>query len=346
MSPLPRVLSYPPVHDYVDRLHDVAAVLVHRDQPWPRLANLYDPSWVEAHAGDWDVVHFHFTWEQYPPETMADVLTAHRRSGAPVVWTAHDLRNPQLPDDGSETEYLELLAEAAAVVVALTPGAAAQVAECFGRIARVVPHGPLVPPDVAAGLRRAHARSGSTLRLFLLAKDLRANLDWRTPLEVVRELTADGGGAVHLDVHLHPDAVDRAEIEAFGEMSSVSVRTGARLTTPQLWKRIAATDVLLLPYRWGTHSGLLELAADVGTQPLVTDVGFLAQQAPCHVVGTRSGAVDAEELGAVLRRLAAGDGSLDPVPTALREGDLAAFHRAHASLYEELVSARGTAVGR
>lgn len=348
MTDLPRVLSYPPVHDYVDRLHGTAATLVHRDQPWPRLPDLYEPAWLSAHASDWDVAHFHFTWEQYPPATFRAVLDAHRSAGTPIVWTAHDLRNPHVRDGAGDDAYLALLAEAADEVLTLTPGAAAEVTERFGRSPRVVPHGPVVPPAEAAALRRPRRAAGAPLRLLLLAKSLRANLDWRTPLEVVRDLAATRTDAVpvQLDVHLHPDAPARAEIEGSAAPDAITVTVAPRLDTTGLRRRVAEADALLLPYRWGSHSGLLELAADLGTQPVVTDVGFLAQQAPCHVVGVRDGRVDADRLRSLLERMAAGTSALDPVPIHHRERVLAEFEGAHARLYARSASSTGTAVGR
>lgn len=348
MSDLPRVLSYPPVHDYVDRLHGRAATLVHRDQPWPRLPDLYDPDWLSSHATDWDVVHLHFTWEQYPPATLRAVLEAHRAAGTPIVWTAHDLRNPHVPDGAGDAAYLGLLAEAADEVLTLTPGAAAAVTERFGRSPRIVPHGPIVPPAAAAELRTARRTGGTPLRVLLLAKSLRANLDWRTPLEVVDGLGAVAGhvAPVRLDVHLHPDAAARDEIEAFDTGGAVTVTVAPRLSAAELRRRVAGADALLLPYRWGSHSGLIELAVDLGTEPIVTDAGFIAQQAPCHVVPLRDGRVDPDRLASLLVRMADGTEALDPVPIRQRERVLDEFVVAHTRLYSRLASSTGTAVGR
>lgn len=344
MTELPRVLSYPPVHDYVDRLHGTAATLVHRDEPWPLLPNHYDPAWLRTRAADWDVAHFHFTWEQYPPDIFAAVLAAHHATGTPIVWTAHDLRNPHVPDASSDDPYLGALARAASQVVTLTPGAAAEVTDRFGVSPQVVPHGPLVAPEDAQRIRRPRARSGP-LRLLLLAKSLRANLDWRTPLAVVAGLEASDP-SLELDVYLHPDAPERAAVLGFDGCERIQVTVGTRLATPDLWRRIADADALLLPYRWGTHSGLLELATDLGTQVVVSDVGYLSQQAPCQVVRTRDQQLDRGHLRTVLLELASGQRKHDVVAPALRERVLTEFRRAHAALYARLASSRGTAVAR
>lgn len=346
MRALPRVLSYPPRHDYVDRLDGVAATLVHRDQPWPRLPGLYDPAWLDSHRGEWDIAHLHFTWEQYPPRTLAAVLDAHRRHGTPIVWTTHDLRNPHTRDVSHDVDYLALLAQHADAITTLTPGAARQLSDRFGRQAQIIPHGPLVPPEQAASLRRPSVPHGGSrpLRLFLLAKSLRANLDWLTPMQVVSQL-AEQGRPLELLVHLHGDASGRHDVLALHSPPAVQVELGPRLDDATLWKRVAEHDVLVLPYRWGTHSGLLELATDLGTAVVAGHVGFLSEQAPCQLVRVADMRLDPSHLRDVLVRLLTDAEWTEPVPIAMREQTLEEFRSAHRRLYERL-SGRGTAVGR
>ena len=53
-----------------------------------------------------------------------------------------------------------------------------------------------------------------------------------------------------------------------------------RLSDAELWDYLAGLDVLVLPYRFGTHSGFVEACYDLGTTVLATRVGFLAEQQP------------------------------------------------------------------
>lgn len=332
-----RVLSYPPAHPYVDRLdHPDVADLVHREQPWPLLPDFYDPTWLQAHGGNWDVAHFHFTWEQHEPDTFEAVLRQHRDDGTPIVWTAHDLRNPHLADAARHEDYLTLLAEGADEVVTLTAGAATAIAERYGRHPDVIPHGPLVPPDRARRLREAAQRAtGGPTDVLLLAKGLRANLDWRAGIEVASTL-AGQGVPIELTVHLHHDAPAKDDILSYAGSGGVSIEVGDRMGTPELWRRLAVADVLLLPYRWGTHSGLVELATDLGTQPVVSDVGYVLQQVPAHLVRTDGDAVDRDHLAEVLRAIAVLGVHVDPTPLAFRERTLEEFLTYHATLYRRL----------
>lgn len=338
---LPRVLSYPPVHDYVDRLDGHAARLVHREEPWPRLPHLYDPDWVHEHVDQWDLVHLHFTREQHPVEVVDAVLRAHAAAGRPVVWTAHDLRNPHLRAPGAEVAHLQVLADHADAVVTLTPGAADEVLDRFGRHARVIPHGPLVPAEEAVRRRadaRARRRDGPA-RVLLLAKSLRANLDWRSALEAARSWDPD---VTMLEVHLHPDAPARDEVEALAvDSPAVDLQLAPRLSTSRLWSRVAEAEVLLLPYRWGTHSGLLELATDLGTPVVAGDVGHLRDQGPVALVPVHADRVDPALLTQAVRTVL----RVAPTPIAIEDRTrlLTVLRQAHAELYAELL---GRAVGR
>jgi beta-1,4-mannosyltransferase len=329
-----RVLSYPPVHDYVDRLHPEAATLVHRDEDWPLLPRFYDPRWLRAHRSDWDVAHLHFTWEQHGPETFAAVLIAHRTAGTPVVWTAHDLRNPHTRDGSADDTYLRLLAREAEVVLTLTPGAAEEVRQRFARDAVVVPHGPVLASDVARRFRSDRRTPDGTLRLLVHGKSLRAGLDWRSAVEAVRALVADGL-PVELELLVHAHAPGREEVErAAGP--GVRVKVHEPLTMPELCARLVAVDALVLPYRWGTHSGLVELAADLGLPVVAADVGYLRDQRPalCYPPG-RAG------LKAALQELCSGPPQ-PVVPLADREADRRRLVEVHRMVYDEL-AAKGKA---
>ena len=88
--------------------------------------------------------------------------------------TVHDLRNPHHHERDLHDAQLGVLVEAADAVLTLTPGAAAEIAERWGREALVVPHPHVV--DGAAALRvRGPAHDGFVIGVH--AKSLRAGMD-------------------------------------------------------------------------------------------------------------------------------------------------------------------------
>ena len=63
-----------------------------------------------------------------------------RRYDKPLMYTAHDLRNPHHTDRVVHDGHLDVLIPAADALVTLTAGAAAEIARRWGRQAQVLPH--------------------------------------------------------------------------------------------------------------------------------------------------------------------------------------------------------------
>jgi beta-1,4-mannosyltransferase len=291
-------------------------------------------------------------------DRFAAVLDAHRGAGRPLVWTAHDLRNPHTAEAGRDDPYLEVLAARADAVLTLTPTAAAALRRRFGRDATVIPHGPLLPADLVRALRSwagaaatsaadpssgagvppaaapLPPRPGGIATVLLHAKSLRRNLD---VLGVVEAMAAVSGDVpVRLLLSLHDEPAVRRTIPATLP-ANVTAWWHPPLEHDTLAAAIASADALLLPYRWGTHSGLLELAMDVGTAVIATDAGAFADQGPVRSVPVVDGRVEPAALVAALTE--AGAGRLPPAPSwDDREAAGARFLAEHARVYRELLA--------
>jgi Glycosyltransferase Family 4 len=266
-----RRLSDPDGEDDVVRLPDPPVPGAEPGRWWP--PPMLEPSWVTAHAGDFDVFHVHFGYDDRTPAQLAALVAALRAQRRPLVVTVHDLRNPHHADPAAHDLALDVLVPAADAVLTLTPGAAAEIARRWGRDAVVVPH-----PHVVDGGRLAAPRPPH--RGFLVglhAKSVRANSD---PVPVARALAgavAELPGA-RLQVDAHDDERGRSVAAA---LPGVDVRVHPRFSDDALWDHLAGLDVSVLPYRFGTHSGWLEACHDLGTTVVAPDCGFYAQQGPC-----------------------------------------------------------------
>lgn len=284
-----RVASVPAGHPYVLHLDDPDRPRVHRlpdpvveGRPpgawWPHAA--LEPGWVRDHADDFDVLHVHFGFEHRTPDQLRALVTAVRAAGRSLVVTVHDLRNPHEDDQQAHEERLAVLVGAADEVLTLTPGAAAVVRSMWGREAQVVPH-PHVLPLAELGSVRAPRQRRSVVGLHL--KSLRTNVDERAVRAVVTEL-ADLDAVVRVHLHrevLPPDARRRTLLDAVERAASRSVVELVRhdpWDDAELHRRLRGLDVLVLPYRHGTHSGMVELCADLGTAVVAPDVGFWHEQ--------------------------------------------------------------------
>lgn len=266
-------------------------------QWWPHPA--LELPWVTG--TDADIVHVHFGFEHRTPAEMDAWIEALRRRGMGLVVTVHDLVNPHLGPDAAYDALLDALVPAADAVLTLTPGAAEEIAQRWGRSATTHPHPLVVTPDWLERPRVEH--EGFVVGVH--AKSLRPSFDLDA-LAVAATTVAELPGA-SLRLHVHEDVLQPEHPRhdpRLGEilaMPGVDARVHGPLSDEELWSDLLQTDLALLPYRFGTHSGWLEMAHDLGTDVLASAIGHVAQQRPIRTYA-----------------------DLDDLPRALREA-----HAAH-----------------
>jgi Glycosyltransferase Family 4 len=334
-----RVASVPADHVYVRHIDDPAGSGVVRlpDPPVPGAAPgqwwphpMLEASWVAAHAGDFDVFHVHFGFDDRTPAQLARLTEELRAHGKPLVVTVHDLRNPHHRDPAAHDAALEVLVREADAVITLTPAAAAEIARRWERGAEVVPHPHVVPAELIAAPRPPHP--GFVVGLH--AKSVRANAD---PVPVARVLAATVATlpGARLQVDAHDDERGRSVAAA---LPGLDVRVHPPFSDDALWDYLLGLDVSVLPYRFGTHSGWLEACYDLGTTVLAPDCGCYAQQAPCLTYGVGDPASLDEAVRRAYRERPAW--RADPVARLRQRAAIAA---AHAEIYRSLRPAPGPA---
>ncbi|WP_173008512.1 hypothetical protein [Mycolicibacterium sp. P1-18] len=292
------VASIPAGHPYVSSVVDTSRVTLLPDpvppgatlpgQWWP--PRLLDPDYLRDHVGTVDVVHVHFGFEASSVDVLGEVVGILRGAEVPLVLTVHDLHNPHFADATLHLSQLDVLVPAAAVVVTLTPGAAAEIRRRWGRDAVVLPH-PHVLPIAAVGAARPRRHEPV---IAVHAKALRANIQ---PWPVVDALIDGGVRGLRLD--LDEEAMSSAEVGTRVERhlrDGVDVRVHPRFTDDELTAYLTEVDVLVLPYRFGTHSGWVEACHDAGTAVVTPSCGFFAEQHPGHEYGYGPDGLDAASL--------------------------------------------------
>ena len=304
-----RIASVPSDHVYVRHLAPVstrAPFVVLDDgtgsvvwQPSPVL----EPDWVRAHADHVDLVHVHFGFEHRTAEQLRAWVAVLAELRLPLVLTVHDLVNPHLHDQRRHTEALDVLVPAATAVTTLTPGAAAEVRERWGRRATVLPHPHVVPLDRIGRPRPSH----DGVVVGLQVKERANNAHAEVEAELRRAVAGLPGGVLR-----EPPA--------------------RRLDDDELWDHLAGLDVLVLPYRFGTHSGFVEACHDLGTAVVAARTGYLAEQ---HEVAGFDLGVPGSLTAAVQR---AGRVRGATVQERVRQRDRVA--EAHAALYADAVAHR------
>ena len=283
-------------------------------QWWPPA--MLDPAWIEQHAGELDVLHLHFGFDALSPAQLEDVVAALRRTGTPLLYTAHDLRNPHHLDRAEHDAQLDVLVPAADAVITLTPGAADEISRRWGRDAVVVPHPHVVPlADMRAArtAREVRRRTGTdqTFRVGLHLKSLRASMAPAVVLPTLVDTVADLPGAV-LQVNAHRDVLEPGgprhdadlarTLREHADAGRLELRVHDYLSDRDLFAYLGSLDVSVLPYRFGTHSGWLEACRDLGTTVVAPSCGYFAQQGPVLTYVHDEVRHDPETLAAAVRR--------------------------------------------
>jgi hypothetical protein len=232
-----------------------------------------------------DVLHIHsldyVTREDL--DTILEKCSAARRG---VVFTFHDLSPLHAEDDNDFQIKVEALCHAGAQFVFLT-GGSRDVASARWKVpaARVVPHGLLLDPDSAAWESGRPREHGPQFAMYGRWRPNRAYL--ATVLNWMLGVSSEQRGELHV---LLPGVADRAldepgeevgdllRLAVHGEGYGMQVRLRPRILDADVLEFLSGMHVLLMPYRYGTHSGQLELAFDLGLAPVITNVGFYEEQ--------------------------------------------------------------------
>ena len=220
------------------------------------------------------IVHLHFGFEHLGVERLAGWVAQLRRHHIGLVHTVHDLDNPHLVDQADFHHQVEIVVGAADALLTLTPTIADEVARRFGRRPWVVAHPRVVTRDEVdrAAARATRPRAG----IYIHAATCRPNLDLDLLHRIGPATREFGGLLIHARTAVCPTTLDR--LDRIARRSGGRLTVDDRLTDDELWHRLSCAAAVILPYRWGTHSGLLEAAHDLGTPVLAPLVGGLADQ--------------------------------------------------------------------
>ncbi|MGZ8803672.1 MAG: glycosyltransferase [Microbacterium sp.] len=351
------IASAPAGHPYIARISASADVVVLPDPRvpgapagawWPPA--VLNTAWIEANRSAAQLLHIHFGTESFSPGHLTAVIEAAHAAGWPVVFTAHDLENPQLDDQRPYIRQLDELMNGADALITLTRGAAAAIHDRWGRQASVIPHPSVRDRNAGA----TPTRPSADVRVGVHLKDLRPNVDGpsavRAVLASLARLRADGIPAV-AEIRMQHRVRDEAAREQVRRLCEADDHAEFiehdRLSDSDLEAALSGLDVCVLPYRHGTHSGWLELCWDLGVSVAAPGVGFYAEQHPDGSVATFAAGDHvhlAQALASLLRQPGFGRaGSPERVATVAarlrvrRVADAAAAD-AHSALYRHLLA--------
>jgi beta-1,4-mannosyltransferase len=318
MSTAPiRIASVPADHPYVRHIGapggDSVVRLEDEREPgqrgwWP--PRMLEPEWVERHADDFDLFHVQFGFDGRHPEQLRELVATLDRLGKPLVYTVHDLRNPNHEEGGLHDAQMEVLVDAASALVTLTDGAARRIEKRFGRGATVIPHPHVVPLDLMAERYSTPRAPGRPPVVGVHFKSMRANMVGVPLLAALTE--GDGVGAARLRVDVHSEIWEpqapafrgdlRTTLEYLERGDALELAVHDYFSDVELYDYLASLDVAVLPYRFGTHSGWLEACRDLGTAVVAPGCGCYSDQGKVFVYDCDENDLDGASLRGAVRR--------------------------------------------
>jgi beta-1,4-mannosyltransferase len=312
-----RVASVPADHPYVRHLGAPGGDLVERlpDQREPGQRGWWPPrmletEWVRDNADSFDLFHVQFGFDGRHPEQLRELVDLLAELGKPLVYTVHDLRNPNHQEHDLHAEQMAVLLDAADALVTLTDCAAEQIQRRFGHRAEVIPHPHVVPLDLLAARFSAPRPPAEERRVGVHLKSMRPNM---VGVPLLGALTEDEGIApARLRVDVHREIWDpqapafrgdlRTTLEHLVRRDAVDLVLHDYFSDLELYGYLASLEVAILPYRFGTHSGWLEACRDLGTAVVAPSCGCYADQGPVFTYRCDEDGLDAESLRRAVRR--------------------------------------------
>ncbi len=325
-APRLRVASVPFSDRYVDAVLPADAVRVGEPgEPGSWL----DEAYLTAHAGEVDVLHLHTGYGHLDVAALERWAETVRRLGVPLVVTVHQLRDPRQGSRARHDAHLETVLGTAEVVLTLTPSAADEIADRYGRTAIVLAHPSLAVHDPALGSERGLV--GVQLGLATAAVP--------DPAAVARAAASgavSGGGRLRVLARVGSD-VDPGvrEMAENGELELVVFRA------EELAAQLQQLHVAVLPERCGTHSRDLEVCRDVGTRVVAPSCGFFADQWS-EVVTYANDEIDGLDPVSLTAAVSAALTRPMPRPAdrSWREEQRNAVRRVHAEVYAQVAADR------
>ena len=282
-----KVLSLPSYHPYNKRFDNKKdIVFVNPDCDFFADGKSCSPEYLDKHfpPNTYDVVHLHFEYYLITPDRLEGLLQYFKSKRKPIIWTCHD-RNSALKEQVDQ-KHEQLLFENAEAIITLTAGCSHWLYKQFGQHTggvEVIPHGYITHPSIIESEEEGIKKDRNLFTMHL--GDFRKSKEYVCSIRdflACSKLENARLQIIYRPANIFPrDNAENHQLEIFSELiRHPRIITTCAFNIPDnvLTRAFLASHAVILPYKWGTHSGQLELARDCGSHIVVSDVGFYKDQ--------------------------------------------------------------------
>jgi len=286
-SPI-KILSLPARHPYMSKFDN--AKYFNFVNPGTDLlgSGSYQPSFYDKNypPETYDIVHIHFSFDKVPLPEFRKLLDYFKTVKKPIVWTIHSKESQRVRNLG-DGQYQKLLFEHADKIISPTEGAKRWLEGKFGNHKKeisVILLGFIASPDEVQRIGK-NVKKDKNIFTFLVG-EFRENKEFVQ--SIINFLQCPALKSAKLQVifkpinfHQKEHVTVRPEILKFWKI--IQNPRIVKISLPDIpneviIKAFLKSHAIILPYKWGTHSGQIELAKDCGCHVVASNVGFYKEQ--------------------------------------------------------------------
>lgn len=282
-------MSFPSRHPYVSKFDYGEIRFVNPGTDYFSEGN-YLKQYISIHhpPESYDVVHIHFSFDKVPLNYFENLLAYFKKIEKPIVWTCHSRESQRIKNLG-RGRYQQLLFEYSDRIISPTKGCAEWIGQKFGKHKgpiEIIPLGFLADPDEVKKLKRK-TKKHHDLFTYLVG-EFRENKE--IVQSIINFLHCKGLNKVRLQLIFKPlsfykkiygDYQVRGEVLDFFSLIDnprIKILSKPEISNQEIIRAFLESHAIILPYKWGTHSGQIELAKDCGCHVVTTNVGYFVEQ--------------------------------------------------------------------
>ena len=283
-----KILSFPSRHPYVSKFNIGKIEFVNPDSDYFSDPHKCSKEYLNKNhpPKSYDIVHIHFSFDMIPLKDFENLLKNFRKNKKPIVWTSHSKDSQRIKNYG-KGKYQRLLFKYADQIISPTRGCAKYLISKYGKHEndiKIIPLGFIANPDY---VKKIGKKIKKNKHLFtMLIGEFRENKEFiQSIINFLQcsELKKAKLQLIFKPIYLYKKNCENIKLEMLQFHNIIQHPRIITISLPEisneiLIKAFLNSHAIILPYKWGTHSGQIELAKDCGCHVVTSNVGFYKEQ--------------------------------------------------------------------
>lgn len=283
-----KILSFPAQHPYVSKFNVGQIEFVNPDSNYFNEPNKCSEKYLNIkHPPDsYDLAHFHFSFDRLGLHEFEVLLNYLRKMHKPIIWTSHSKESQRIKNF-EQGNYQRLLYKYSDKIISPTVGCAKWLEKNYGKHKNtidVIPLGYMANPDDINKFSKEVNKDRN--KYVMLIGDFRENKEFLQ--SIINFLQCSELKKVKLQLIYKPINIYEGDNNNFNfeklfffliiQNNRIIHISSSEISNDVIAKAFLMSHAVILPYKWGTHSGQIELAKDCGCHVISSNVGYYEEQ--------------------------------------------------------------------